>query len=69
MLSPSVHQTFVICPADILLVLVYAARQVSEQYLVEERSNGLAKKSLCLTPRRKRKIKHLVEQELERFDV
>jgi hypothetical protein len=48
---------------------VCAARQVSEQYLVEERSNGLAKKSLCLTPRRKRKIKHLVEQELERFDV
>ncbi|ELR20850.1 zinc finger, C3HC4 type (RING finger) domain containing protein [Acanthamoeba castellanii str. Neff] len=42
--------------------------QVSEQYIVEERNNGLAKKSLCLTPRRKRKIRHLVEQELERFD-
>lgn len=44
------------------------AKKVSEQYIVEERNNGLAKKSLCLTPRRKRKIRHLVEQELERFD-
>ena len=42
--------------------------KVSEQYIVEERNNGLAKKPLCLTPRRKRKIRHLVEQELERFD-